>query len=136
MSVTDIKEAKNAIITRVVQTNKVVHADLAIGSGTVEQTRGQRVTKERMIEVMWIFRTVDAIRELAVPMYTRVALHALGPVMEFVYDADSGLHDNGNTVLKPMHVTGLGRWIYVPVVDLEARAMIAELKAQLCQTNS
>ena len=95
----------------------IVHSDIAIGFGTVQQQRGPIFEFEQRIELNWIFRTVDEIKELDIDdKYTRISLHTLGPLQEYYYDDNSTATPDDVLVIKPNQVSALdsGRWIYVP----------------------
>ena len=120
--------SESPLITRVVNNARIVHNDLALGAGKVDQKRGPVIKAEQMIEIMLIFRTVDEIQHLDTERYTRVALHQEGPVREYWYDKSSEAVPNLTTILKPYVVSRAGRWVQVEYVDHEARRMIKELQ--------
>jgi len=93
----------------------VVHEDIAIGVGKVNQQRGADTVEVRQVELSWIFRTSDEIRGLDIVKYSRVQLHQQGAAAEYWYDATSIAVDDGSTVLKPdaIGTSSTGRWILV-----------------------
>jgi len=118
----------NPLVTRVISNNRIVHNDLELGFGSVEQHRGKYVTAEQAIEVMFIFRTIEEIQHLNTARYARVGLHQEGPLKEYWYDKRSEATPNSDTILKPYSVARAGRWLLVEHIDHEARRMIQELK--------
>lgn len=122
--------------TRVVTNMRIVHNDLELGHGSVDQQRGVVVKTEKRIELNWIFRSVDEIQHLDTVRYTRVSLHQDGQLREYWYDKTSEAVPNLKTVLKPYIVTRAGRWLLINYVDHKARAMITKLQAQLDALNT
>jgi hypothetical protein len=99
---------------RILKRVLIVHDDLAIGAGTVTQTRGDLTIIGQEIELVFIFRTLDEIRYLDWNRYTRVALHVNnGPLIEYVFDELNVSADNGDTILEPNPAISVGRWIKV-----------------------
>jgi len=121
-------QSDSPLVTRVVTSSRIVHNDLQLGRGTVEQYRGNSIRTEQSIELMFIFRTVDEIQHLDTARYARVGLHQEGPLREYWYNETSEAVPNNNTVLKPYTVTRAGRWLLVEHVDHEARKLIKELQ--------
>ncbi len=72
---------------RTINRNLIVHNDLNIGYGTEVQNRGdQGATTEQKIELDFIFRSIAEIKALDEDKYTRVSLHAAGPVIGYYFD--------------------------------------------------
>lgn len=97
------------------QINKslATHQDLAIGVGDVIQQRANQSLTVRQIELTWIFRSVAEIRDLDINKYTRVQLHQPGETIEYWYDANSVVPDDGTNSLQPVSLPPTGRWIKV-----------------------
>lgn len=124
------------ITARVVRTNKIVHNDLEIGKGTVEQRRAPNTySEEKQIELVWIFRSIEEIKFLDTERYTRIALHTDGPLIEYWFDEACEFAADDNWYIKPHLNNHRGRWVRVEVVDERAREMIAELREQLCPSS-
>ena len=85
---------------RTINRSLIVHNDFALGFGIIQQTRDSAVTtSEQKIELNWIFRTLDEIRNLDFVKYTRVSLHTVGPVVEYHFDTTSTASDDADEVL-------------------------------------
>jgi len=97
---------------RLIQKQLVVHNDLAIGAGTIQQQRGPLISDEQQIELTFIFRSIAEIRSLDICRYTRVQLHQQGCNLEYWYNEDSTEDDDGLNILKPNTVPAEdnGRW--------------------------
>jgi len=100
---------------RTLNRNLIVHRDLELGYGSVVQERGEVQAAEQKIEIMFIFRQLDEIRNLDYNRYTRVALHQDGaPTVEYWFDFTSAASDDGDDVLAPIPTVSLGRWLKIP----------------------
>lgn len=100
--------------SRTLNRSLIIHKDLALGYGTTLQTRGiSPETAEQKIELDFIFRDVNEIRYLDTNRYTRASLHTNGPLTHYVFDPISAGIDDGNTILAPIPVIAVGRWIRV-----------------------
>jgi len=120
----------NTMTLRTINRSLIVHNDFALGYGPVIQTRGSNTAAEQKVELDFIFRTVDEIRVLDFVRYTRVSLHTLGPVINYYFDITSAAVDDGDTVLAPLPVVSLGRWIktgVTPAVLNEVTASFADV---------
>jgi len=95
---------------KTIQKQLAGHQDLLIGSGTVSQIRGESSQQIRRIELAFIFRTLDEIRDLDTTLYTRAQLHQQGANIEYWYDATSNASDDSDLVLLPTSAPALGRW--------------------------
>jgi hypothetical protein len=91
------------------------HEDLALGFGKVQQLRGDRLLTFRQIMLEFIFETVAEIKELDYNKYTHVALHVVGPVIQYYYDPLSHLTPDDYNVIKPnsIQLSQGGRWIRI-----------------------
>lgn len=100
---------------RTINRSLIVHNDLALGYGMVQQTRGfDNTTNEQKIELSWIFRTLDEIRYLDITKYTRVSLHTEGgPTVDYLFDSTSTASDDADDVLAPVPFISAGRWIKI-----------------------
>ena len=125
----------NPIQARTITNACIVHNDLELGFGKVEQSRGNAIVSEQRLELNWIFRSVDEVQHLDTARYTRVSLHQDGQLKEYWYDKTSEAKPNLDTVLKPYIVTRAGRWLLINYIDHEARAMIIKLQEQLDALN-
>ena len=97
---------------RTINRNLIVHNDLNIGYGTEVQNRGdQGATTEQKIELDFIFRSIAEIKALDEDKYTRVSLHAAGPVIGYYFDPTSGAIPDDDLVLLPDSGVALGRWL-------------------------
>lgn len=116
----------------------IIHNDFALGSGTVEQTRGEVTASEQKVELAFIFRTTDEIRYLDITRYTRVDLHTDGAVIHYWYDSTSVAVDDDNTVLAPIPAVANGRWLKVSGSGLGIANYntIADLRADLAVVSS
>lgn len=101
------------MVQRTINRSLIIHKDFALGIGTVSQERGLNTANEQKVELVWIFRTLDEIRYLDHDLYTRVALHTVGPLVEYYFDAASAAADDADEVLAPIPVVSLGRWLKV-----------------------
>jgi len=95
-----------------------VHRDLALGKGTVVQQRGLFVGEEHKIELAFIFRTVDEIKDLDITRYLRIQLHQPGDASEYWYDELSLATPDDISVIKPnnISITDAGRWLLVEII--------------------
>lgn len=100
---------------RTLNRNLIVHNDLELGYGSVVQERGDVQAAEQKIELMFIFRQLDEIRNLDYTRYTRVGFHQdAAPLVEYLFDFTSAASDDGDDVLAPNPAITLGRWLKVP----------------------
>jgi hypothetical protein len=116
---------------RTLNRNLIVHNDLEIGYGTVVQERGDVAAAEQKIELMFIFRQLDEIRNLDYNKYTRVGLHQdNAPVVEYWFDFTSAASDDGDDVLAPVPAISLGRWIKIAnTAPVYTTAELADISA-------
>ena len=98
-------------MTSTIQKQLAAHEDLLLGSGTTSQIRGESSEVVRRIELSFILRTNQEIRDLDVTRYTRVQLHQQGATKEFWYDATSSLVDDDDDILEPTSSPATGRWL-------------------------
>ena len=126
-------EDKAPLKSREVTMARIVHNDLELGHSTIVQTRGKHDTRERQIELPFIFRTIEEIKALDTTRYTRVQLHMPGQNWEYWYDAGSGVQADDDTVLQPYAVRTVGRWLKVEYVDVEARRQLERIRNALIQ---
>ena len=98
---------------RTINRSLIIQRDLALGTGQVLQDRGSSSTVEQKIELVFIFRTLDEIRYLDWSLYTRIALHTAGQLVEYIFDITSSASDDADDVLAPLPVVTLGRWLKV-----------------------
>jgi len=100
---------------RTLKRNLIVHRDLELGFGSIVQERGDVSAAEQKIELLFIFRQLDEIRNLDYNRYTRVGFHQdNAPVVEYWFDFTSAAADDADDVLAPIPAVSLGRWIKVP----------------------
>jgi len=98
---------------RTLNRSLIIHKDLALGPGTAVQVRGTNTSTEQKIELTFIFRTIDEIRNLDFALYTRVYLHTLGPPVEYYFNSASAVADNAKEILAPVPAVALGRWLKI-----------------------
>jgi hypothetical protein len=103
-------------MSRIIHRQLIGHEDFALGHGTVWQKRGPETLEFQQVEIEWIFRTVDEIKALDYNVYTHIAIHQIGPVIQYYYDPDSHAIPDDYNVIKPnsVHLTQGGRYIRIP----------------------
>ena len=119
--------------SRTLNRSLIIHNDLALGYGTTLQTRGTSPeTAEQKIEIDFIFRSNNEIRYLDTNKYTRASIHTNGPLIHYVFDPNSAGVDNDNTILAPIPIIAVGRWIRVTSSSSSySYATVAELIADI-----
>jgi len=103
---------------RILYRSLIGHEDFALGPGKLPQERGEHSIVLQKIELPFIFRTVDEIKELDYTKYMHIGLHIeYGAVIEYYYDPTSTAVADDNLIIKPnsIHVTLPGRYIKVAV---------------------
>ena len=98
------------MVQTVTSRSLIIHNDFALGVGLVQQVRGLTTFMAQMVEIVFIFRTLDEIRYLDITRYTRVALHTAGPLIEYYYDNVATGVDDGDELLAPLPAVSVGRW--------------------------
>ncbi len=107
-------------MSRTIFRQLIGHEDFSLGQGKINQERGDRTISIRQIELEFIFRTIVEIRELNYLLYAHIALHVVGAVVQYYFDATSVAVDDGNLVLKPNTLlsTQQGRYLKVLPSDI------------------
>jgi hypothetical protein len=102
-------------MSRVIHRQLIGHEDFALGHGKVTQKRGPETLEFQQVELEWIFRTVDEIKALDYNVYTHIAIHQIGPVIQYYYSPDSHAVPDDYNVIKPnsVHLTQGGRYIRI-----------------------
>jgi hypothetical protein len=98
---------------RILYRSLIGHQDFLLGPGTDVQTRGTATVNMQKIELEFIFRTVDEIKDLDYTKYMHVALHQVGAVDQYYFDITSEAVPDDVNVLKPnyIHITQPGRYL-------------------------
>lgn len=100
---------------RVLYRSLIGHEDFALGQGKFAETRGEDNIILRRIELPFIFRSAEEIRELDYTIYVHIGLHQTGAVIEYYFDPDSMAVPDDDLVIKPNVIAASqpGRYIKV-----------------------
>lgn len=106
-------------MSRIIYRQLIGHEDFALGPAIITQERGNKTVSIRQIELEFIIRTVDEIKELDYNVYAHVSLfNTIGPVVQYYFDSTSTAVSNDVTVIKPnlLLSSQAGRYLRVAIV--------------------
>lgn len=106
-------------MSRIIYRQLIGHEDFSLGQGKISQERGDRTVNIRQIELEFIFRTVAEIKEIDYSRYAHVALHTVGPVIQYYFDGTSMATPDDILIIKPdlLLVSQAGRYIRFGIYD-------------------